>query len=132
MIRKFHEAKEQNLPTVTVWGSGKVFREFLFVPDMANACVELLLSVDAKDIYEKGISHINIGTGKDLTISKLGNLVSEIVGFAGEIVYDTSKPDGVQKKLLDVSRLHEFGWKEKTSLEDGIRIAYDWFVKNFK
>lgn len=132
LIRKFHEAKEQNFPTVTVWGSGKVFREFLFVPDMANACVELLLSVDAKDIYEKGISHINIGTGKDLTISELANLVSEIVGYAGKIVYDTSKPDGVQKKLLDVTRLHEFGWKEKTSLEDGIRITYDWFVKNFK
>ena len=89
-----------------------------------------LLSIDAKDIYEKGISHINIGTGKDLTISDLAILVSEIVGFTGKIVYDNSKPDGVKKNLLDVTRLHEFGWNEKISLEDGIKNSYDWFVKN--
>ena len=105
-------------------------------PDILFHYAESLKSLGkyqlAKEIYEKGISHINIGTGRDLTISELANLVSDIVGFTGEIVYDTSKPDGVQKKLLDVTRLHEFGWKEKTSLEDGIRISYDWFVKNYK
>jgi len=131
LIRKFHEAKISNSSTVTVWGSGKVYREFLFVEDMANACVELIVRVDAKDIYEKGISHINIGTGKDLMISELAEMIKHIVGYSGEIVYDKTKPDGVKKKLLDVSRLREFGWKEKVTLEKGIRIAYDWFRNNY-
>ena len=130
LIRKFHEAKSQSLPIVTVWGSGKVYREFLFVQDMANACVELLSSVDAKDIYSQGISHINIGTGKDITISELAILVAEIINYSGKIVYDNSKPDGVYKKLLDVTRLHDFGWHEKISLREGIKIAYNWFLKN--
>jgi len=132
LIRKFHEAKIQNEPTVIVWGTGTVYREFLYVQDMANACVELLVSVNAKDIYIQGISHINIGTGKDLTISALANLVSEIVQYSGEIVYDESKPDGVNKKLLDVTRLHEFGWHEKTSLRGGIEKSYKWFLENYK
>jgi len=132
LIRKFHEAKINNLPTVTVWGSGKVYREFLYVQDMANACVELLSTVNAKDIYSQGISHINIGTGKDLTISELAILVAEITNYSGKIVYDKSKPDGVYKKLLDVTRLHKFGWHEKVSLRDGIKIAYNWFLENNK
>lgn len=132
LIRKFHEAKSQNSPTVTVWGTGKVYREFLYVQDMANACIELLISINAEDIYKQGISHINIGTGKDLTISSLAHLVAEIVQYSGEIVYDKSKPDGVYKKLLDVTRLHEFGWREKTSLREGIDKAYKWFLENNK
>jgi len=132
LIRKFHEAKINNLPTVTVWGSGKVYREFLYVQDMANACVELLSIVNAKDIYSQGISHINIGTGEDLTISELAILIAEIIDYSGKIIYDKSKPDGVYKKLLDVSRLHNFGWHEKVSLRDGIKIAYNWFLKNNK
>ncbi len=132
LIRKFHEAKSQNSPTVTVWGTGKVYREFLYVQDMANACVELLTSINAEDIYAKGITHINIGTGKDLTISDLANLVADIVQYSGEIIFDKSKPDGVFKKLLDVTRLHEFGWHEKTSLKDGIEKAYHWFLGNYK
>ena len=132
LIRKFHEAKSQNLPKVSVWGTGKVYREFLYVQDMANACVQLLISINAKDIYTQGISHINIGTGKDLTISDLANLVAEIVQYSGKIVYDDSKPDGVHKKLLDVTRLHEFGWREKTSLREGIDKAYKWFLENYK
>lgn len=132
LIRKFHEAKTQNLPTVTVWGTGKVYREFLYVQDMANACVELLCSVNAADIYSQGISHINIGTGKDLTISDLANLVAEIVQYSGKIVYDKTKPDGVNKKLLDVTRLHDFGWCEKISLSEGINIVYNWFSENYK
>lgn len=132
LIRKFHEAKSQNSPTVTVWGTGKVYREFLYVQDMANACVELLISVNAEDIYKQGISHINIGTGEDLTISDLAILIADIVKYTGEIIYDNSKPDGVSKKLLDVSRLSEFGWHEKTSLREGINKAYKWYLENYK
>jgi GDP-L-fucose synthase len=132
LIRKFHEAKSQNSPTVTVWGTGKVYREFLFVQDMANACVELLCSINAEDIYTQSISHINIGTGKDITISDLANLIADIVEYSGEILYDESKPDGVYKKLLDVTRLHEFGWREKISLREGIVKVYKWFLENYK
>jgi GDP-L-fucose synthase len=132
LIRKFHEAKSKDLPNVTVWGSGKVYREFLYVQDMANACVELLCSVNADDIYSQGISHIYIGTGKDLTISELAELVSKIIQYSGKIVYDNTKPDGVHKKLLDVTRLHDFGWHESISLREGITIAYNWFLENQK
>lgn len=132
LIRKFHEAKSKNLPTVTVWGTGKVYREFLYVQDMANACIELLISINAEDIYKQGISHINIGTGKDLTISNLANLVMDIVQYSGEIIYDESKPDGVYKKLLDVTRIHEFGWRNKTSLRKGINKAYKWYLESYK
>jgi len=98
---------------------------------MANACVELLISIEAEDIYKKGITHINIGTGKDLTISDLANMIANIVQYSGDITYDKSKPDGVYKKLLDVTRLHEFGWHEKISLKEGIKTAYNWFLKNY-
>ena len=132
LIRKFHEAKIKNEPTVTVWGTGTVYREFLHVQDMANACVELLASVNAKDIYNQGITHINIGTGKDLTITDLANLVAEIVQYSGETIYDESKPNGAYKKLLNVTRLHKFGWHEKISLREGIKLTYQWFLENYK
>ena len=131
LIRKFHEAKAQNKPDVIVWGSGNVFREFLYVEDMANACIKILSTVNAKDIYSSGISHLNIGTGKDLLISDLAKMISKVVGYYGKIKYDNSKPDGVFKKLLDVSRLHHFGWKEQVSLEYGIQLTYKWFLDNF-
>ena len=132
LIRKFHEAKIKNEPTVTIWGTGTVYREFLYVQDMANACVELLASVNAKDIYNQGITHINIGTGKDLTITDLANLVAEIVQYSGETIYDESKPNGAYKKLLNVTRLHKFGWHEKISLREGIKLTYQWFLENYK
>ena len=132
LIRKFHQAKIKSLPSVSVWGTGNVYREFLYVHDMANACVELLISVNAEDIYSQGISHINIGTGKDLTISELANLVADIINYSGKIVYDKTKPDGVYRKLLDVSRLNSFGWHEKVSLKEGIKKAYNWFLENYK
>lgn len=132
LLRKFHEAKVNSSSSVIVWGSGKVYREFLFVPDMANACIEMLITVDAQELYEKGISHINIGTGKDISISELAKIISEIVGYTGEIEYDNTKPDGVKKKLLDVTRLREFGWQEKTTLKDGIKQTYEWFIENYK
>jgi len=132
LLRKFHEAKIENSPSVVVWGSGKVYREFLYVQDMANACIELLTTIDARDIYSQGISHINIGSGKDLTILDLALIITDIVQYSGEIIYDKSKPDGVYKKLLDVTRLHKFGWNENTTLRDGIEKTYKWFLENYK
>jgi len=114
--------------TVAVWGSGKPRREFLYVDDLADAIYFLLNKIDAKDVYEQGISHLNIGTGQDLTIAELAELVKNIVGFEGQIVYDATKPDGTPQKLLDVTRIHNLGWKHKTSLEDGIRKAYEAFL----
>lgn len=132
LIRKFHEAKMKNLPSVTLWGSGKPRREFLYVDDLAEAIVFLMENIKARDIYEKGISHINIGTGEDLTINELASLISEIVSYTGKIEYDLSKPDGTPQKLMDVSRINNLGWKYKTELRDGIEKTYNWFKTNLK
>jgi GDP-L-fucose synthase len=132
LIRKFHEAKEKNLSEVIIWGSGKPLREFLFVEDLADAILFLMEEVDAKDLYENGISHLNIGTGKDISIDGLANMISEIVGYKGNINHDTSKPDGTPRKLLDVSRINSLGWKYKTELREGIVETYKWFLSNFK
>ncbi len=126
LIRKFHEAKLNNAPQVVVWGTGAPRREFLHVDDMADACVYLMENYDASDIGE----FVNIGVGKDVTIRELAGLIRDIVGYEGEIVYDTSKPDGTPQKLLDVSRLRELGWNARISLRDGIRQAYEWYVSN--
>jgi GDP-L-fucose synthase len=117
MIRKFHEAKIQDHPSVTLWGTGSPMREFLHVDDMADACVFLMRNYD-----EEGL--INIGTGKDLSIKDLAQLIKNIVGFEGEIVWDTTKPDGTPRKLLDVSKLHSLGWKNKIELKQGIEKVY--------
>lgn len=131
LIRKFHDAKNNPInPTVTIWGSGTPKREFLYVEDLADALYYLIEKIDAKDLYDNGLTHINIGTGEDLTISELAAIVKKITGFEGVVVYDSSKPDGTPRKLLDVTRLHNLGWKHKTSLEDGIRLAYKWFLEN--
>ena len=130
LIRKFHEAKLNKGKSVTIWGSGKPLREFLYVDDLADAVLFILENIDAKTIYEEGISHLNIGTGKDISINELANLVGGIVGFEGVIMYDSSKPDGTQRKLMDVSRLTELGWKYKTELRDGITTTYEWFLEN--
>ena len=132
LIRKFHEAKLTDSPTVEVWGSGKPKREFLFVEDLADAIYFLMLNCNAADLYEKGISHINIGSGEDLTISELAELIKKVVGYKGQILFDQSKPDGTPRKLLDVSRLHELGWKHNTILEEGIKKSYQWYLQNFK
>jgi len=131
-IRKFHEAKVNNQKEVVIWGTGKPLREFLFVEDLADAIVFLMENVNAKDLYENGISHLNIGIGKDLTILELAKLVAEIIGFKGKIVHDSSKPDGTPRKLLDVSRINSLGWKYKTELRDGITKTYSWFLSKFK
>lgn len=131
-IRKFHEAKEKNEKEVVIWGSGRPLREFLFVEDLADAILFLMENVNAEDLYEKGITHLNVGTGKDLTINDLANLIAEIVGFKGKIVHDSSKPDGTPRKLLDVSRINSLGWKYKTELREGIDRTYNWFLSKFK
>lgn len=130
LIRKFHEAKAKNSGTVVLWGTGEPLREFLFVDDLADAVVFFMENGDARDFYENGVSHINIGTGKDIKIRELAELIKRIVGYEGEIVWDESKPDGTPRKLLDVSRLKAMGWKYKTSLEDGLRQTYQWFAEN--
>jgi GDP-L-fucose synthase len=129
-IRKFHEAKINDDSYVTIWGSGKPMREFLFVEDVADALLFLMENVNAKDIYDNGISQINVGTGKDISINELANMIAKIVGFEGEILHDATKPDGTPRKLLDVSRMKSLGWKYKTELQDGIEKTYRWFKEN--
>ncbi|MGR6836666.1 GDP-L-fucose synthase [Syntrophomonas erecta] len=124
LIRKFHEAKLHNQKCVTVWGTGTPRREFLHVDDLSDACVFLMKNYDSPEI-------INIGCGKDITIKELAELVKNIVGYTGSIVFDDSKPDGTPRKLLDVSRLYSLGWQPKISLEEGIRSTYKWFTDNY-
>jgi len=122
LIRKFHEAKVEGKKEVVIWGTGRPRREFLFVDDLADAVVFLMNNYDQSEI-------INIGVGQDSTIRELAELVREVAGFDGEIVHDTSQPDGMPRKLLDVSRLNKLGWKAKTSLREGIKITYDWYAR---
>lgn len=122
LIRKFHEAKENNESEVVIWGTGEPMREFLFVDDLADALVHLI-----ENYSEEG--HLNIGTGEDVKIKDLANIVKSIVGFKGQVMNDLSKPDGTPRKLLDVSKLHATGWKHKTTLEEGIKKVYEWYLK---
>lgn len=132
LMRKFHDAKAANAPTVTVWGSGKAMREFLHVDDMAAACVHVL-NLD-KDTYQSAtepmLSHLNVGTGADVTIRELAETVGKVVGFQGEISWDSSKPDGTPRKLMDNSKLRSLGWQPKIGLEDGLRATYRWFLEH--
>lgn len=121
LIRKFHEASQAGDPSVTVWGTGKPKREFLFVDDLADACVFLMNNYDGSEI-------VNIGTGEDISIMELAWLIKEEIGYKGEIVFDTEKPDGTPRKLLDVARLSSIGWKYKTSLREGIKKTLDWYI----
>ncbi|MGN1171610.1 MAG: GDP-L-fucose synthase family protein [Lachnospiraceae bacterium] len=123
MIRKFHEAKVNGAPTVELWGTGSPLREFLYVDDMADACVYLLE-------HYSGEQHVNIGTGKELTIAQLAQIVKSTVGYQGEIVWNPEMPDGTPRKLTDVSKLHSLGWHHKVELEEGVALAYEWFVQN--
>lgn len=121
LIGKFHAAKKAGLGSVTVWGSGTPKREFLYSDDLASACLFLL------ENYNND-SHINVGTGADLSIADLAQTIAEVVGFDGEIQFDTSKPDGTPRKLLDISKLSALGWKSSFQLKDGIQKTYDWFL----
>lgn len=122
LIRKLHEAKVNELPEVVMWGTGKPMREFLYVDDLADALLHLMLNYDQE-------SHVNVGTGEDVSIAELTHLIKEIVGYEGNIVNDLSKPDGTPRKLLDVSLLNSTGWKHKTSLRKGIENVYEWYLK---
>jgi len=126
LIRKFHEAKNASASEVVVWGTGKALREFLYVDDMAAACVHVMRL--PKNEYEQHtepmLSHINVGSGDDISISDLAKIVADVVGFDGQIVFDTSRPDGTPRKLLDSSRLNNLGWQPQVGLEDGLRLAY--------
>ena len=128
MIRKFHEAKENDLREIILWGSGKPRREFLFVDDMADSCLFAMNEFDptAKQ-NENGEIFFNVGAGKDVTIKELSELVKKIVGFKGKIKWDKTKPDGTPKRLLDISKSKKFGWKPKTDLAEGIKMTYDWY-----
>ena len=132
LIRKFHEAKEKNSSEVILWGTGTPKREFLFVDDLAEAIVFLLENINADDIYSKGISQINIGTGEDLTINELAEIIKNIIGYKGNIKFDNSRPDGTPRKLMDVSRINNLGWKHKTNLKDGINKSYEYFKNKLK
>ncbi|MDQ0226808.1 GDP-L-fucose synthase family protein [Metabacillus niabensis] len=123
LIRKFHEAKEMNVPHVEVWGTGSPKREFLYSDDLADACVYLMNNYVGNEI-------VNIGVGEDISIKELAQKVKAVVGYEGDIQFDTSKPDGTPRKLVDVTKLNSLGWKASTNLEDGLEKAYQWFLDN--
>ena len=134
LIRRFHEAKINKAPTVTVWGSGTPRREFLYVDDMAAACIHVMNL--EKTTYRKHtqfmLSHINVGCGDDITIRELAELVGKVIGYQGEVAFDNSKPDGPPRKLMDSTRLNNLGWKAKVDLEAGLKMAYEDFLKSYK
>jgi len=132
LLRRFHEAVAADAKEIVIWGSGKPMREFLYVDDMAAASVHVMELAD--DIYTKHtqpmLSHINVGTGVDCTIRELAETIAEVTAFKGELTFDTSKPDGTPRKLLDTSRLTALGWQPEIDLRQGLQMAYDWFVEN--
>ena len=132
LLRRFHEAREQNTPDVVVWGSGTPMREFLHVDDMAAASIHVMeLAQEVLQEYTQPmLSHINVGTGVDCTIRELAQTLAQVVGYKGRVVFDASKPDGTPRKLLDVTRLHQLGWYHEISLEAGLASTYQWFLVN--
>lgn len=130
LIRKIHEAKIDKKKSFEIWGTGKPKREFLFVDDLADAIFFLLNNISASDLYQNNLTHLNVGTGEDLSISELAQKIKSIIGFEGEITYDSTKPDGTPRKLLDVTRINKLGWSYKTSLDEGIQKTYNWFLKH--
>jgi GDP-L-fucose synthase len=123
LLRKFHQAKLENASTIAIWGTGTPRREFLHVDDLASAALFLMLHYESSEI-------VNVGTGADITIAELAETIKEVVGCEGQILFDTSKPDGTPRKLLDVSRLNALGWRPRIPLRDGIRSTYNWFLQN--
>lgn len=125
LIRKFHEAKMNNSEVVEVWGTGTPLREFLYVDDMADACVFLME-------YYDGEQHVNIGTGEEVSIRQLAETVKDVIGFEGELAFNTDMPDGTPRKLTTVDKLHGLGWNHNVSLNEGIKLAYNWFLENYQ
>jgi len=132
LMRRFHDAKQMQAPSVTVWGTGTPMREFLYVDDMADACVFVMnLTTEAyQQETQPMLSHINAGTGEDCSINELAQTIASVVGYQGEILWDTSKPDGTPRKLMDVSRLEQLGRKSRVGLKEGLERTYAWFLRN--
>lgn len=133
LMRRIHEAKLNGAKSVEIWGSGNARREFMHVDDMARASI-FIMNLTEDRLRQRSpvnMSHINVGTGQDITIRELAKLLVQITGFEGELVFDTSKPDGTRRKLLDVSKLASLGWKFQISLRDGLRKTYQWFCENY-
>jgi GDP-L-fucose synthase len=132
LMRRFHEALQCDASEIVIWGSGRPMREFLHVDDMAAACIHVMGL--PFDVYKENthimLSHVNVGTGVDCTIRDLAEVMAKVVGFKGKLLFDSSKPDGAPRKLLDVSRLNKLGWKAEIGLEDGLRLTYQWFLSN--
>ena len=126
LIRRFHEAKQSSSPSVALWGTGRPMREFLYVDDLAQACILLMKNFSAHEVGE----FVNIGTGEDLSISDLAHLIADVVGYEGEIRWDPTKPDGMVRKVLDVSRINAMGWRARTSLRQGIQQTYGWYLQH--
>ena len=127
LIRKFHEAKIENSDVVEVWGSGKPLREFLHVDDLASVCVYLMNNLDATGLYSGDISHINIGSGEEVSILQLAKMIKNIVGYEGELSFNEEYPDGMPRKLLDITRLNTLGWQSSIKLKDGLKDTYKWY-----
>lgn len=127
LIKRFHDAKINKTPEVTVWGTGKALREFLFIDDMVEACLYVMNKFNASDLGE----FVNLGTGEEVSIKELTELISKVVGYTGAIKFDTTKPDGSPRKLLEVSKLKGLGWTAKTSLKNGLKQTYEWYCNNF-
>lgn len=130
LIRKFHEAKVNNTKSVEVWGTGTPRREFMYVDDLADAVYFLIGNIDSNQIYSHGITHLNIGTGKEIAIKELAELIKGIIGFQGNIIFDRLKPDGTQQKLLDVNRMNKLGWAYHIELKEGIEKTYNSLLLN--
>ena len=128
LIRKIHEAKINLNNEVEIWGTGKPLREFLYVDDLASAAIFLFKNLDAEELYKIGISHINIGSGEEISIKELATLIKDVVGFDGKLSFNKNMPDGMPRKLLDNTIIDNLGWKNKTSLKDGVKSVYDWFL----
>lgn len=131
LIRKFDDAVRRGEGQVSIWGTGKPRREFMYADDLADAIRFLIENVDASNLALDGVSHVNIGTGEDIEIGELAEIIGRLVGFRGEVIYDHSKPDGTPRKLLDISRIKKLGWEPKTSLEKGLRLAVEWYRRSF-
>ena len=127
LLRKFHEAKINDLASVEIWGSGNPKREFLIVDDLADACLFIMNYLNAKELYSKNISHINIGSGEEVSIKELSLLIKDVVGFQGDLIFNINFPDGTPRKLLDNTRFNKMGFKIKTTLNDGLKTTYDWY-----
>lgn len=130
LIHKFHLAKQNKSPYIQIWGTGRAKREFMHVEDMVDACLHILQNMSSGDIYSQNISHINIGSGIEISISDLAYQISKLIGYEGELRFDLSKPDGTLRKLLDSSRLNKSGFSSKITLEEGLESTYNWYLKN--